>query len=324
MTGNEAMERGDPDVKGFLRYLAGEREASEHTINNYLLDIGQFAGLQWGEGTLPPFRWEEVDRFAARRFLVHFQKLGSEPTTTRRKLSSLRSFFKYLVREDRVAANPFTGVTLPKLSRRLPPLLSREEVARLLAAPLKAERAKEGDPGRRLWNDYARARDAALLETLYSTGARISEVVQLAEGSLDLLSGVMKVRGKGKKERLCLLGRPAVHCLRAMLDLREGLWQVWGKPGKPPGLFLNHRGGRLTVRSVERMMKEYLIQEGLNPDLTPHAIRHSFATHLLDAGADLRSVQELLGHANLSTTQIYTHVTTERLKEVYDKAHPRA
>jgi site-specific recombinase XerD len=223
-----ARERGDPDIQGFLRYLSVEREASEHTLKNYLMDIGQFIAVQWGEETAPPFRWAEVDRFGARAFLVAFQKRGSLPATTRRKLSSLRSFFKYLVREDRVAVNPFVGISLPKMTRRLPKLLSKDEVLRLVSAPLRTPPGEETDPVTRLWQGYARTRDAAILETLYSTGARISELTGLNDTAVDLLAGVIKVRGKGKKERLCLLGRPAIQCLRAMLEQREALWQVWG------------------------------------------------------------------------------------------------
>lgn len=311
----------DPDLEQFLRYLSGERNASPHTIENYSRDIGQFAAQQWGAEAPPPYRWKEVDRFAARRFLVGFQKDKREATTTRRKLSSLRSFFKFLVREERVPGNPFTGVVLPKLSRKLPDILSREEVKRLLEAPLAAPPEKEES---RLWSECARARDAAILEVLYSSGMRVSELGGLNDDQVDLLSGVARVRGKGKKERLCPLGNPACSALRRAMEARDLFLAGLGRRPRPVPVFVNRHGGRLTTRSVERLMKKYLLAAGLNPAFSPHALRHSFATHLLDAGADLRSVQELLGHASLSTTQIYTHVSIERLKEVYDKAHPRA
>jgi integrase/recombinase XerC len=310
-------------MEAFSVYLRTERDASEHTLVNYLMDIRQFIELQWGEGAVPPFVWREVDRFGARRFLVYQQKHDRAATTTRRKLSSLRSFFKFMMREGYVPGNPFSGVVLPKLDKRLPKLLSVDEVGQLLNAPFMMQLEAE-EPRRRAWENYTRDRDAAILEILYTTGARLNEIAGLKEEQLDLITGVMIARGKGKKERMCPLGGPAIKALRRALEAREGIWMSFGKPGRPPALFLNRFGGRLTPRSIERMMKKYLIHAGLNPDLSPHALRHSFATHLLDAGADLRSVQELLGHANLSTTQIYTHISVERLREVYDKAHPKA
>lgn len=310
-------------MEAFVAYLRAERDASDHTVANYLMDIRQFIALTWGENAAPPFAWKRVDRFAARAFLVHHQKAGKEATTSRRKLSSLRSFFKFMLREDMVSMNPFSGLVLPKLTRRLPKVLSVEEVGRLLNAPF-LDRIEKDDPKNKVWDTYARDRDAAILEMLYSTGARLNELAALRENQLDLLSGVMTVRGKGKKERMCPLGGPAIKALRRALNARDTIWLTLGKSGNPPALFLNKWGGRLTPRSIERMMKKYLVSAGLNPDLSPHALRHSFATHLLDAGADLRSVQELLGHANLSTTQIYTHISVERLREVYDKAHPKA
>ena len=315
----------DPALEQFVRYLEAERNASHHTVDNYVMDIGQFIVLQWGTDKAPPFPWKEVDRFGARKFLVSFQKAGSKATTTRRKLASLRSFFKFLMREELVKANPFSAVVLPKKPRNLPKVLSVEEVGRLLDAPLKggAGEPEEGESST-IWHDYAIARDVAILEVLYSAGVRVSELTSLEDGQVDLLSGTTRVRGKGKKERLCPLGTPACRALRKALELRDLFWATLGKSGRIPAVFLNKHGGRLTPRSVERLMKKHLHTAGLNPDMSPHALRHSFATHLLDAGADLRSVQELLGHANLSTTQIYTHVSIERLKEVYDKAHPRA
>lgn len=313
----------DPAMEAFSAYLRAERDASEHTLSNYMMDIRQFIALHWGDDAAPPFKWKEVDRFAARRFLVHQQKCEREPTTARRKLSSLRSFFKFMLREDMVTKNAFSGLVLPKLARRLPKVLSVDEVGRLLNAPFLMQ-LEEKEPKRKAWNTYARDRDVAILELLYTTGARLNEIAALKQEQIDLLSGVMTVRGKGKKERMCPLGNPAIKALRRALDGRDVIWDSMGRKGRPPALFLNKLGGRLTPRSIERMMKKYLISAGLNPELSPHALRHSFATHLLDAGADLRSVQELLGHANLSTTQIYTHITVERLREVYDKAHPKA
>ena len=239
----------------------------------------------------------------------------------------MRSFYKYLEREGLASGNPFAGLKAPKRARKLPSFLSQAEVIRLLDMPSKLRR--EARPHRkdreRKLADYAALRDSAMLEVLYSTGGRVSEIAGLVEPQVDLLSGVVQVRGKGKKERLCALGRPALKALRASMNLRADLWPELERrrPLDRP-LFLNTRGGKLTTRSVERLLKKYLAAANLNPLISAHALRHSFATHMLDAGADLRSVQELLGHASLSTTQIYTHVTVEKMKKVYDDAHPRA
>lgn len=311
----------DPMLTQFVRYLEGEKNASAHTIANYLMDLRQFIQQQWGTDARPPFRWAEVDRFAGRRFLAGFQKSGCSPSTARRKLSSLRSFFRFLVREEFLKTNPVAGLILPRRERRLPTVFSVEEVGRLLAEPLR-EDAEGG--AEKAFSRCARFRDAAILEVIYSTGMRLGEVASLKEDQVDLLSGLIRVRGKGKKERMCPLGGPATKALRAYLDEREAWLGMSGKPRRGAPLFLNKWGGPLTPRSIERMMKKYLTAAGLDASRSPHALRHSFATHLLDAGADLRSVQELLGHASLSTTQIYTHVSIERLKEVYERAHPRA
>lgn len=314
----------DPHVSHFIRYLRNERNASEHTINAYLGDIGQFARLCGISVGKRGAAWDKADRFSARRFVVEFQKLGCQPSTTGRKLAGLRSFYRFLVREDVVDDNPFAGVRAPKRRRNLPDVLSVQEVERLLAAPLAAlkaeqDEAKPADARK----TYAALRNTAILELLYSSGARVSEVVGLVERDVDMLSGVMKLRGKGKKERIAPIGDPACRALKHMLDAAQAIWPPQGKTGAAP-VFRNLRGAVLSRRSVERMMKTCLAQANLNGEMSPHGLRHSFATHMLDAGADLRSVQELLGHASLSTTQIYTHVSVERLKQVYEEAHPRA
>jgi integrase/recombinase XerC len=317
---------GDACVSHFLSYLRDERSASEHTVSGYLIDIDQFARFTWGEDRRPPFPWAEADRFSARRFLVACQESGSRPATTGRKLSSLRSFYRFLQREDYVEVNPFGGLRAPKRARTLPEILSIEEITRLLAAPLRAWQGCEGDadPRRAALREYGALRDAAMLEVLYSSGARVSEIAGLVESRVDILSGILRVRGKGKKERLCPLGTPACTALRKAMDKAAELWPRRGRDAAKRPVFLNLKGGALTARSIERVMKKHLAAAGLNPELSPHALRHSFATHMLDAGADLRSVQELLGHASLSTTQIYTHVSVERLRKVYEEAHPRA
>lgn len=315
----------DPCIDHFVKYLEGEKNASEHTINNYLVDIRQYCEIVWGADAPPPYKWQEADRFAARKFLVFFQKLELAPATTGRKLSALRSFYKFLLREEYVDQNPFSGLNLPKKGSYLPQILSVTEVGKLLDAPARlAEQQVSTNPKQRLWREYMVARDSAILELLYSTGMRINELVKLPEERIDLLSGVARVRGKGKKERLCPLGSPATRAIMQNLELRENIWLLEGKKDARSPVFLNKNGGPISARSIERMMKKYVMFCGFNPELTPHSLRHSFATHLLDAGADLRSVQELLGHASLSTTQIYTHVSVERLKEVYQLAHPRA
>ncbi len=315
----------DPLVAEFVRYLQTERDASAHTLSAYTADLRQFAELTWGTEARPPFAWTSCDRFAARHFLAHILKHGGTPSTARRKCSSLRAFYKFLQREDKTDNNPFTGLVMPKLLQRLPRGLSVEEVGHLLDAPKRAlEESEESHPRRRRWLEYAAARDAAILELLYSTGMRVSELTGLTESRLDLISGVARVMGKGRKERWCPLGGPAIRALRAALAARDALGLGGGLRSRDRALFFGHKGEPLDARAVQRIMKKYLRVAGLNPTLSPHALRHSFATHLLDAGADLRSVQELLGHASLSTTQIYTHVSIRRMKEIYDRAHPRA
>jgi integrase/recombinase XerC len=315
----------DPCVAHFAAYLEHERNASVHTRAAYRRDISQFVRSVWGPDARPPHAWNAADAFAARRFLVEFQKAGAKAATTARKLASLRSFYRFMQREELASRNPFSGLRAPKRPRGLPHVLSVQETARLLDAPLRvqpeAPAGRGADPRVR---EYLQRRDAAILELLYSTGARVGEAAGLRDADLELLSGVVRVRGKGKKERLCPLGRPAVRALEAAVRLRNALWPPPARSRGDRPVFVNFRNEPLTPRSIERMMKRYLAVAGLNPELSPHALRHSFATHMLDAGADLRSVQELLGHASLSTTQIYTHVTVERLRKVYQETHPRA
>lgn len=316
----------DPRVAEFVRYLAVERDASPHTLSNYLIDIGQFVHSTWGDEANVPLPWKRCDRFTGRRFLVDLQKAGSQPTTTARKLSSLRSFYRFLEREEYVELNPFTGLPAPKRPRNLPVVLSVDEVVRLLEAPLETWRnERDTIPDRnKPFRAYAAFRDAALFELLYSSGGRISEIVTLLDRDVDYLSGTIRVLGKGRKERLCPIGGPASTRVRESTKLRDELWPAKGTGAAKGPLFRNAHGRSLTSRSVERMMKRYLLAAGLNPNATPHTLRHSFATHMLDKGADLRSIQELLGHASLSTTQIYTHVSIEKMKQIYEETHPRA
>jgi integrase/recombinase XerC len=309
----------DALAEEFFNYLRVERNASTLTVRNYSADITAF--YSWfGEKYKDECDWRRVDPFHLRGYLVHLNERKFDRATIHLKMSALRSLFKWLVRTERVKQNPVVGLTLPKKTRKLPKFLTIQQVEALLEAPLKAARQDKagasGSAGASPSHDVAAWRDKAILETLYSAGMRIHELVQLNDEDVDVLGEVVRVRGKGKKERLAALGGPSIDALQKYLQLRA-------RSTRGP-LFVNKFGDRLTARSVQRMLKKYLITAGLDPSLTPHKLRHSFATHMLDAGADLRSVQELLGHANLSTTQIYTHITPERLKKVYEKAHPRA
>lgn len=314
----------DACLQHFVKYLENERNASVHTVEGYLMDIAQFVAFTWGDEAVGKVKWGSADTFAARKFLVEFQKAGMQPATTGRKLSSLRSFYRFLEREEYVEVNPFGGLRAPKRSRKLPEVLSAGEVVKLIEAPAKMLSQEKKNGGISDKQEYASARDTAILEVLYSTGARVSEIIGLEEQDVDLLSSVVKVKGKGKKERLCPLGSPAARSLRNLFDKSSGMRGGDGGAKRGRRVFLNLRGGPLTTRSVERLIKKYLVLAGLNTILSPHVLRHSFATHMLDAGADLRTVQELLGHASMSTTQIYTHISVERLKKVYEEAHPRS
>ena len=259
----------------------------------------------------------------ARRFLMSFTSDGARSTTSRRKLSALRTFYRFLVREGRIAANPFASLHGPKIPKSLPRILSVQEVARLLGAPVDAladmARSHRAVPHA---ERYVCIRDAAALETLYSTGCRISEILALSWREIDFTTGGVIVMGKGSKQRLCILGKPA---RAALLRLRAAAAAIWPDGDSDSAeVFRDIHGRRLSPRELERAMKRWLAAADLPSDLSPHKLRHSFATHLLDAGADLRSVQEMLGHSSLATTQIYTHVSVERLKDEYMKAHPRA
>jgi integrase/recombinase XerC len=291
----------------FLRHLALERNASAHTVKAYREDLTQ--ALDFFRTRLQG-RALEVGQLNARLLRAHaawLHEQGYAKATIGRRVAAVRSWCRYLCRQGTLAANPADGVRGPRQDKKLPHFLSEEALTRLLATP-------PGDTPLGL-------RDRALLETLYSAGLRVSELTGLDLSDVDLDSGLATVRGKGKRERLALLGPQALAAVRRWLDARATLPQnVRGRDA----LFLNKNGTRLTTRSVGRLLGKYLAVAGLDPRTSPHTLRHSFATHLLDRGADIRSVQELLGHRSLGTTQIYTHVTTNRLRDSYDKAHPRA
>lgn len=310
----------DPAAAAFLTHLNAERDASSHTSEAYLQDIAQFASFRWGEDAPPPFDWEAITRLDARAFLAGLAKAELEPTTIRRKLSALRTFFRYLHRTQAVESDPFASIRGPRLHRGLPDVLTEQQVAALLQAPLDALAAlPSSDP----LASYLLQRDAAFLELLYGGGLRVSEASGMNRAALNLSQGIALVRGKGRKERLAPFGRPCTTALEHLFDAELHAWPDL-RPSPDSPVFRNRFGKRLTSRSMERSMNRWLAAAGIDGAFSPHALRHSFATHLLDAGADLRIVQELLGHASLATTQIYTHVSMAHLRSVYDAAHPRA
>ena len=313
----------DPAAARFRRFLLAEKNASEHTAGGYGQDISQFAAFRWGVDASAPFPWTRATPEDARSFLMDISRSGARPSTVRRKLASLRAFYAFLVREGDIAANPFQGLHGPKMPRPLPKVLTEDEAARFLNAPreeLDERRCGASPPSRE--EEYALVRDAALFEALYSTGCRISEITPLAWRQIGFSNGAVVVVGKGRKQRLCILGGPALDALRALRAAAEALFPDVSGDDSP--VFLSERGRAFGPRDAERRMKRYLARAGLPADITPHKLRHSFATHLLDGGADLRSVQEMLGHSSLATTQIYTHVSIGRLRDVYHRSHPRA
>ncbi len=310
----------DPLAAAFATHLCAEVLASPHTYEAYAQDLAQFAQCAF-RGAPPPFPWARVDRYGVRAFLMACQKNGDAPATTCRKLAAVRTFFSFLVREGKVAHNPCEGIRGPRKPHKLPVVLTQEQIVELLDAPLAASLADKGRAPSGM-EEFAAVRDKAILEFLYSTGARVAECAAVSLHDVNLDAGTVRLQGKGRKERLAVLGGPAALAIRAMLERADDLFSDVNAPAAP--LFRNLDGGRLTTRSIERMLKHWLAVAGLPANVTPHKLRHSFATHLLEAGADLRSVQELLGHARLSTTQIYTHLAIGRLREIYQSAHPRA
>ncbi|WP_027718403.1 tyrosine recombinase XerC [Desulfovirgula thermocuniculi] len=298
-----------PYIDAFLHYLAVEKNASAHTLSGYQQDL--FQGLDFFARRLekPDYRVvpADVDRSLLRAFLAELQSRGFSRATVARKLAAWRSFLRYLAREGVLEANPAGLLSAPRGERRLPKFLYADQCRALVEAPVP--------------DNPLGCRDRALLETLYATGIRVGELVALNLGDVDLERAAVRVYGKGARERVAFLGSFAVRALKAYL--------ATGRPALAgartnEALFLNRRGGRLSARGVRKVLDKYVNQLSLELKVSPHVLRHSFATHLLDRGADLRAVQELLGHARLSTTQVYTHVTREKLKEVYRCAHPRA
>ena len=291
----------------FLRYLEVERDASPLTIKSYREDLEALAEYL-GDALQHDPHVEEVSTMDLRGYVVAVNEAGYAKSSVARRLASMRSFFRFAQREGLVDHNPAKPLRNPRRSRPLPHFLTSRELARLLKAPPRDEPL-----GRR---------DRAILETMYSAGLRVSEAVGINDGDVDFAQGLVRIRGKGRKERLAPLGSYAIRAVKRWRAVRAL------SPREPTGrdapVFVNRFGTRLTTRSVARMLEKYLKVTGLDARTTPHSLRHSFATHLLDHGADIRSVQELLGHKSLATTQIYTHLSAANLRKVYERAHPRA
>ena len=306
----------DALARSFLEHLRHERAASPYTLRNYQQALVEFARWHQQERQQPP-PWPKLQRDDFRGYLRCLGRHKVSRASIQLRFSALRSFYKFLARRGEVEFSPIKNVPIPKQPKRLPRFLTPGQTVELLRAPIR-EWEGLGAKGKKAESTYYR--DAAILETIYSSGLRISELCALRASDIQWNDQLVRVLGKGKKERQAPIGAPALEAIRAYwhrLPQPPGGDEpvFWARPGKARPMY---------PRLVQLRLKRYLALAGLDPKLTPHKLRHSFATHLLEAGADLRSVQELLGHAHLVTTQVYTHVTTERLKRVYDKAHPRA
>ena len=299
----------DNAIRNFVRYLDLERGASKETIRSYHSDLRQFltfvTTIESPESSSPSP--QSITALTIRHYLAWLAEKQEKKTSLARKLSSIRSLYRFLIQDNHLTENPAAKIRTPRIGSRLPNVLTKDDANRLMEFPKGAHPTA--------------TRDRAILETLYSTGARVSELVGMNGQDMDLNEGMVRLRGKGKKERLVPIGQVAVEAIRAYERSLVGKRQLQWNQEVP--LFTNVRGGRLSARSVERLVKRYstLLPNG---SITPHTLRHSYATHLLDEGADLRSIQELLGHRSLATTQKYTHVATDRLMETYDRAHPRS
>ncbi len=299
----------------FLEHLRYERNLSEHTLRNYQSDLEQFldylapADLKTGKRIEPPLG--SIDHITVREWLATLHAGQRKKTSIARKLAALRTFFQFLVREGLLEMNPAKLVSTPRLEKKLPKHLSIEEAVKFVEMP-----NLETDLGKR---------DHAMLELMYATGVRVAELTKLNLGHIDFRNRLIRVTGKRSKERIVPFGEPALVALKMYLEVRDGFLNAAPvSEREPEALFLNYQGTRITTRSVGRVVDKYIRMCAGRYDISPHSLRHSFATHLLDSGADLRDIQELLGHARLSTTQVYTHVSMEKLIQVYDKAHPKA
>jgi integrase/recombinase XerC len=302
------------DVTEYLRHLAKERDVSPHTVSAYRRDLHDFVEYLSAYYGTEGWSWEGVDRLAMRGFLAHLARRGVSKRTMARTLSGVRSFYRWMHRNEMVESNPARAVGAPKQEKHLPGYLDRAQIDLLFQ--MAETRAMEGK--------FVDVRNLAILELFYSTGMRLSELQGLSRGDLDVVSQQVKVRGKGRKERIIPIGDHAVLALRNYESKRDEVLRQVGMKAERSAYFLSRTGKRIGVRMVQKLVSEFLEQIDEDAGLSVHSMRHTFATHLLDNGADLRAVQELLGHASISTTQIYTHTSVERLKQVYQNAHPRA
>lgn len=302
----------DELIERYVRYLQYERNASPHTLRNYRSDLIQFRDFLAGGKPDARVSVRAIDALRIRAFLAHLLAKEKKKSSIARKLSAVRAFFRFLARERAVIENPASAIATPKLPKSLPRILTEEEMNTFLDR--LAQAAQSGD--------RALVRDRALLELLYASGLRVSELVGLDLRHVSFGEGMLLVRGKGRKERMVPFGTKALDALKAYLPVREKILSE-NRSGNA-ALFLNARGGRLTSRSVDRLLKQRVRQFGPNIRISPHGLRHAFASHLLTEGADLRAIQEMLGHASLSTTQKYTQVSIKQLIDVYDKTHPKA
>lgn len=293
-------------INQFVTYLKVERNYSQHTADGYRRDLSDFASFLKGDNNDLP-NIEDIDHLMIRSYLANLQERQLARSTVIRRLSSIRSFYKYLCRRGYLETDPTSTLSSPKIKRKLPEFLEISEMEALLSAPDLS--------------NVVGLRDKAILELLYSTGMRISELLSLDLPDIDRINAIVKVRGKGKKERIIPIGSHAINALNNYLEKRS----EFTKGNSTQAVFLSERGSRIPdAKSIRRRIDRYAQAIGIRKKISPHTLRHTFATHLINAGADLRTVQEMLGHTNLATTQIYTHVTSDRLKKVYEKAHPRA
>lgn len=299
----------DTYLKRFLLHLDLERNLSDHTISAYENDLKQFRKFLQEQLGCKEVNVRLIDRLSIRHFLTQIKSRGAKGSTMRRKLAAIRSFMKYLCTREDLKVNPAAAVRMPRREKHLPSFLDMVDAGRLMDLPSRTT--------------FGGRRDLAILETFYSTGIRLSELHWLDVSDMDLFGEVLKVRGKGRKERMVPLGRMAVKAIKAYLQERHKHLERAGRV-REIALFVNRFGGRLSRRGIQGVVRRYIERVCNLRQMSPHVLRHTFATHMLDRGADLRAVQELLGHASLSSTQVYTHVTTERLKRVYDQSHPRA
>ncbi|MCM8772475.1 MAG: tyrosine recombinase XerC [Candidatus Omnitrophica bacterium] len=283
----------------FIEYIANQKNYSKNTVKSYRKDINQFIEFLKNE-KIYDFERVEYDDFI--KFIGKLKNFNLKEKSISRKISAIKSFYKFLASRKYINKNPSLLIKTPKIPDRLPDFLTYNEIVKLIESVPKND-------------DWLTLRDRAILELLYSTGIRVGELVNLRVGDVNLIEEIIKVRGKGKKERIVPVGSFALNCLIEYMEKRPNKNEEY--------LFLNKYGKRLTERSVERILEKYSKRSGLSKKVTPHVLRHTFATHLLDRGADLRFVQELLGHERITTTQVYTHLTVEKLKEFYNKFHPR-